>query len=79
MLTLLYQLSDEANVEEDKRVQFWTVSPGFTKTKFNGFRGTKDPLESSEAFVRLLEAEKGKVPPGTFWEFEGGEFRTVPW
>lgn len=79
MLTLLLQLSDEANLEDHQRLCFWMVSPGFTKTKFNNFRGTKDPLDSAEAFVRLLEAEKGTIPPGTFWEFEEGQFRTVPW
>lgn len=79
MLTLLLQQVEEANVDENRKIRFWMVSPGFTKTRFNGFQGTKDPLDSAEAFVRLVEAERGAIPAGTFWEFESGEFRIVPW
>lgn len=79
MLTLLLQLLDESNAGEDERVCFWTVSPGHTKTGFNNFMGAKDPLDSAEAFVRLLQVNKGVVPGGTFWEFEEGQFRAVPW
>lgn len=79
MLTLLLQLQDESDVVMEERVCFWAVSPGHTKTGFNNFMGAKDPLDSAEAFVRLLQADKGVVPAGTFWEFEEGEFRAVPW
>lgn len=79
MLTLLLQLSDEVNIAETEQICFWMVSPGFTKTSFNNFRGTKDPLDSAEAFVQLLEAKKGAIAAGTFWEFEEGQFRIVPW
>lgn len=64
MLTLLLQVSDEAQVSEHERICYWIVSPGFTKTSFNNFRGTKDPLDSAEAFVRLLEADKGAIAGG---------------
>jgi len=79
MLTLHFHLQEECNQKEDERISFWTVSPGHTKTGFNNFRGPKDPIDSAEAFVRLLEAPKGKINPGTFWEFENGDFRMVPW
>lgn len=79
MLTLLLQLLDESNTEEEERICFWAVSPGHTKTGFNNFMGAKDPLDSAEAFVRLLQADKGVIPAGTFWEFEEGQFRAVPW
>lgn len=79
MLTLLLQSLDESNVGEEERVCFWAVSPGHTKTGFNNFMGAKDPLDSAEAFVRLLQADRGEIPAGTFWEFEEGQFRTVPW
>lgn len=55
------------------------VNPGFTETSFNKFRGTKDPLDGAEAFVRQLEAKKGAIAAVTFWEFEERQFRTVPW
>lgn len=79
MLTLLLQISDEHHVPEDERICYCMASPGFTKTSFNNFKGTKDPLDSAEAFVRLLEAEKGAIAAGKFWEFEEGRFQIVPW
>lgn len=79
MLTLLLQLIDESSIEEKESICFWAVSPGHTKTGFNNFMGAKDPLDSAEAFVRLLQADKGVIPAGTFWEFEEGQFRAVPW
>lgn len=79
MLTLLLQLSNEAHVSEDERICFWMISTGFTKTRSNNLRGTKDPPDSAEAFVRLLEAKKGTIAAWTFWEFEEGHFSNVPW
>ncbi|KAI3397729.1 hypothetical protein diail_10382 [Diaporthe ilicicola] len=79
MLTLLLQLLDESNTGEEEKVCFWSVSPGFTKTGFNNFMGAKDPMDSAEAFVRLLQVNKGRIPAGTFWEYEEGQFRAVPW
>lgn len=79
MLTLLLQSLDESNAGEEERICFWAVSPGHTKTGFNNFMGAKDPLDSAEAFVRLLQVNKGVVAGGTFWEFEEGQFRAVPW
>ena len=78
MLTLHLQQQEEADHEEDG-ITFWMVSPGHTKTAFNGFRGAKDPVDSAEVFVHLLEAARGKIVPGSFWEYEQGEFRMVPW
>jgi NAD(P)-dependent dehydrogenase (short-subunit alcohol dehydrogenase family) len=78
-MLILHLQQAEAVKPEDERIAFWAVSPGFTKTAFNNFRGSKDPLDSAKAFVRLLEAPRGAIQPGTFWEFEEGEFRIVPW
>lgn len=79
MLTLLLQLLDDSTAGEEERICFWVVSPGHTKTGFNNFMGAKDPLDSAEAFLRLLQFNKGVIPVGTFWEFEEGQFRAVPW
>ncbi|KAF4844418.1 Short-chain dehydrogenase/reductase tropE [Colletotrichum siamense] len=78
MLTLHFQLAEEQR-QDGNRVIFWATSPGHCKTAFNNFRGVKDPIDGAEAIVRLLESEKGVTEPGTFWEFEQGEFRMVPW
>ena len=79
MLTLHFHLEEDKNPNEKERVAFWTVSPGHTKTAFNGYRGVKDPVDSAEAFIHLIEAERGAIASGTFWEYEEGELRTVPW
>lgn len=79
MLTLHFQQVEDTSAAEDRRITFWMVSPGHTKTAFNNFAGRKDPVDSAECFVRLLESERGIIAPGTFWEYEQGEFRLVPW
>lgn len=78
MLTLQLHLAEERRTSDDK-VVFWATSPGHCKTAFNGFRGTKEPVDGAEVFVRLLESERGVIASGTFCEFEDGEFRLVPW
>ncbi|KAF5520104.1 Short-chain dehydrogenase/reductase tropE [Colletotrichum aenigma] len=78
MLTLHFQLAEEQR-QDGNKVVFWATSPGHCKTAFNNFRGVKEPIDGAEAIVRLLESEKGVTEPGTFWEFEQGEFRMVPW
>ncbi|KAH7417817.1 hypothetical protein BKA64DRAFT_180059 [Cadophora sp. MPI-SDFR-AT-0126] len=58
------------------KVQFFAANPGHCKTAFNGFRGTKDPLDGAEVVIRLVGGEGRK---GGFWEFEEGVLREVPW
>jgi NAD(P)-dependent dehydrogenase (short-subunit alcohol dehydrogenase family) len=41
------------------KIRFWAVNPGFCKTAFNGFRGTRDPIERAEVVVRLVLDEEG--------------------
>ncbi|KAF2111499.1 hypothetical protein BDV96DRAFT_582268 [Lophiotrema nucula] len=62
----------------EPKVLFQAASPGHCKTAFNGFRGTKDPLDGAEVVVRLVEDEEGRFSMG-FWELEEGEMRSVPW
>ena len=78
MLTLHLQLAEDKRPEAE-RVTFWAISPGHCKTAFNGYRGTKDPVDGGEVVVRLLESRRGEIEPGTFWEHEQGQFRAVPW
>ena len=61
------------------KVDFFTVNPGHCKTAFNGWRGTKDPVDGAEVVVRLVMAERGVWKPGSFLEFEEGGMREVPW
>ncbi|KAK1658991.1 hypothetical protein BDP55DRAFT_564022 [Colletotrichum godetiae] len=78
MLTLQLHLAEEGRTTDDKIV-FWATSPGHCKTAFNGFRGSKEPVDGAEVFARLLESERDAIASGTFSEFEDGEFRLVPW
>ena len=84
-LTIELQKVEDALREEDGRdgievgrgkVEFFAANPGHCKTAFNGFKGTKDPLDGAEVVVRLV-AGNGKK--GGFWEFEEGVLREVPW
>ena len=65
----------------ESNVAFYAASPGHCKTAFNGFRGTKDPLDGAKVIVELALAEQGKYENG-FWQLEGyneKEASRVPW
>ena len=53
-------------------VAFYAASSGHCKTAFNGFRGTKDPLDGATVIVELALAEQGKYENG-FWQLEGDD------
>lgn len=61
-------------------VAFYAASPGHCKTAFNGYRGTKDPLDVAKVIVELALAEKGEFQNG-FWQMESHEKEPsqVPW
>ena len=61
-------------------VAFYAASPGHCKTAFNGFRGTKDPLDGARVVVELALAEKGKYETGfEQLEDDSNEPNRVPW
>ena len=62
------------------KVRFFVVAPGVLKTAFNNYaaRG-KDPIDGTEAVVRLALDQKAEYEGGTHWEFEGGGMRQIPW
>lgn len=70
-----------AKFPENEGVQFQVVGPGHCKTEFNGYRGTRDPLEGANVVVELVNAEKGTVPNAGFWQTEGAskELVRIPW
>jgi NAD(P)-dependent dehydrogenase (short-subunit alcohol dehydrogenase family) len=65
---------------ENKDVEFQCIAPGHCKTAFNGFRGSRDPLDGAKVVVELVTAEKDGFPSG-FWQMEEGddEPKTIPW
>lgn len=83
-LTIELWKAEEQRVKQnggkgDGRVEVYAVNPGHCKTAFNGFRGTRDPLDGAEIVVRLVLAEKGTWRSGSFLEEEGGVVKEVPW
>jgi NAD(P)-dependent dehydrogenase (short-subunit alcohol dehydrogenase family) len=62
----------------NKAILFQCASPGHCKTAFNGYRGTKDPLDGALVAVELALSEREKYISG-FWEHEEGGMRQVPW
>jgi NAD(P)-dependent dehydrogenase (short-subunit alcohol dehydrogenase family) len=65
----------------NKDVEFQLVSPGHCKTAFNGYRGTRDPVEGANVVVKLVKAEKGMYKNAGFWETKGASLDLVeiPW
>ena len=59
-------------------VTFYAVSPGHCRTAFNGFRGTKNPVDGGTAAAELALAGKGEYKSG-FWESEGKGMEEVGW
>jgi NAD(P)-dependent dehydrogenase (short-subunit alcohol dehydrogenase family) len=59
-------------------ITFQAYNPGHCKTAFNGFRGTRDPLEGAQGAAGLALAEKGRFEAG-FWEWEGGKLMALGW
>lgn len=79
MLTVQFQGMEDQRLGDDC-VTFWAVNPGYCSTGFNGFTGVKDPMDGAEVVVKLLESsKKADNSGGTFWEFEKGELRIIPW
>jgi NAD(P)-dependent dehydrogenase (short-subunit alcohol dehydrogenase family) len=64
-----------------KGIKYFAAAPGLMKTRFNGFlKFGKDPKVNAEVVIKLLESSgEDGYPGGTFWEFEQGEMKQVPW
>lgn len=73
-------LAEKGEGTKETRVRFYVLQPGVLKTAFTNYspRG-KDPKEGAEVVVRLLLDEEGTYPGGTYWEFQDGEMKQVPW
>ena len=75
-------LAEEENgkAKEEGRVSFYIVQPGVLKTAFTNYVSWgKEAKEGAEVIVRLVIDDKGTYPGGTYWEFEDGEMKQVPW
>jgi NAD(P)-dependent dehydrogenase (short-subunit alcohol dehydrogenase family) len=61
----------------NKDVEFQLIAPGHCRTAFNGYRGTRDPLEGANVVVELVKAEKGRYKNAGFWETKGTSLELV--
>ena len=68
---------DEAN----KEVMFQMVGPGHCKTAFNGYRGTREPMEGANVVVECVVRPKEQLENAGFWETKGEsrELVRIPW
>lgn len=63
--------------EENKDVMFQVVGPGHCKTEFNGYRGTRDPMEGATVIVECVVRPKGELDNASFWETKGDDRELV--
>lgn len=89
-LTVHLQLAENDRVEAgmkngvdllEPRIQYYACAPGPLKTGFTNFSENpicKPPEAGAEVIVRLI-ADEHEYEGGSFWEFEEGEMRRIPW
>ncbi|KAI0741611.1 short chain dehydrogenase/reductase family protein [Daedaleopsis nitida] len=62
------------------RIRFYVVQPGVLKTAFSGFWAlAKEPEAGAEVVYHLAVDDKKTYEGGSYWEFEEGSMRQVPW
>lgn len=76
--------AEMSRLEENRSVMFLLVNPGHCRTAFNGFKGTRDPMEGAVVVVQCVVREREELGGlGTlgFCETKGDslELVTVPW
>ncbi|KAI0859809.1 NAD(P)-binding protein [Xylaria cubensis] len=71
----------EEEGEEDKsRIRYYVCAPGALRTAFSKFKdGLRSPERGAEVIVHLLADDKHLYEGGSYWEYEEGEMRHVPW
>ncbi|KAI1168885.1 short chain dehydrogenase/reductase family protein [Nemania serpens] len=62
------------------RIRYYVCAPGALKTAFSNFRdGLRLPERGAEVIVHLLADDERLYEGGSYWEYEEGEMRHVPW
>lgn len=67
---------EKGNLSKGGRLKFYVVQPGVLK---NVMPHGKELKDGAEVVVRLVLDDDHKYPGSTYWEFEQGEMRQVPW
>ena len=72
--------AEAANPLSSPLIRFYTCAPGLLKTAFTRFLAhAKEPEAGAEVAVHLLLDDKKTYEGGSYWEYEEGEMRKVPW
>ncbi|KAI1424835.1 NAD(P)-binding protein [Xylaria sp. FL1777] len=62
------------------RIRYYVCAPGALKTAFSNFKeGLRLPGRGAEVIVHLLADDERLYEGGSYWEYEEGEMRRVPW
>ncbi len=71
----------EAKTDPDKPlIRYYACALGAFKTAFTRYRSYgRDPEVGAKVVVRLAEDDSHKYHGGSYWEFDKGEMRQVPW
>lgn len=65
---------------ENPRIRYYVCAPGLLKTAFTNYLGAaRSPEDGAEVIVRLAADDEAKYDGGSYWQFEDGEMRQVPW
>ncbi|KAI0413980.1 NAD(P)-binding protein [Xylaria grammica] len=84
-LSVHLQVAENDRVEAEgdagnPRIRYYVCAPGALKTAFSGFKdGLRLPDRGAEVIVHLLVDDEHLYEGGSYWEFEEGEMRQVPW
>lgn len=88
-LTVHMQVAENDRIEAEAkdgqktgkpRIRYFVCAPGALKTRFTNFYQLgRSPQDGAEVVVQLLADEKHTYEGGSYWEYEAGEMREVPW
>ena len=62
------------------KIRYYVCAPGVLKTSFTQFwPQAKEPAAGAEVIYHLLADDDKTYEGGSYWEYEHGEMRKVPW
>ena len=74
------RIEDGNGILKKPLICFYACAPGVLKTAFTNYHAKGKSQEAgAEVIVHLLADDEHNSKDGSYWEFEGGEMREVPW
>ncbi|KAI8632437.1 short chain dehydrogenase/reductase family protein [Xylariaceae sp. FL1651] len=85
-LTVHLQVAENDRIEvegesvDKPRIRYYACAPGPLRTAFSNFNPIcRPPERGAEVIVHLLADDSHLYEGGSYWEYEEGEMRRVPW